>query len=855
MRLKKIKLAGFKSFAQTTEIQLPGQLIGIVGPNGCGKSNVMDALRWVLGESKASALRGDSMQDVLFNGTAQRPPAERASVELLFDTQNAKNQNEWTQFAELSVKRVLTRGGGSDYFINQIRVRRRDITDLFSGTGLGANAYAIIGQGTISNIIDAKPEELRVLIEEAAGVARYKDRRRETENRLNDTRAHLMRLNDIAQNLNEQILNLEKQAHTAQIFKDLNTEKKETQNLLWRLRFQKAKNEEAQLKLERLDAQNAFEKHQMLLTNLISDIEKSRDENYQVGEKLQSAQHQFYVENAKWLGLEQENNYLKKQKESLQNQITIFQNNKEKLEKECGELRQRKEISFLNFEKTSADLKELESHENKLVKKIAVLEKDFNEKRESFDFHQKILLDLNQNFSLLSREKMHILENLKNIENRQVRLNQQNQEYFDDILFQNKKTELENLIQEKNAKEAQIFEKKNTLTVENNHLNILHSQLNDLEKEKTQNMAQQKVLKTLGGNEKNSVFLQSLVIEPGFEKALEAALNTFLFFAPVEKLEDIAANSGGFFENPVEISEIPQNSLFYKIQNHGEWQAILAFWLRGIFVCEDLPKALENRAQLKTGECFVTKNGETVSAHTLYFFNQKNSALERQAHLKKLENELENWNEKIVESQNMINEKKEKIEALTVDFKNNERDLKNIENKIRSVEMDITKLQTKKDELEKILLHFENENKLLESEKNNLNEKNQKNDMLIQSESQKIDTQKNILKESSTCFEKAKTSLDFEKNNLNEILKDKNKKYFEKKEFENRMKELENNKKRVKSELENVTENIQKNEKNLNDLNQKDLATEIQNALQSKIEAEDFLREMRIEAERKFYMF
>jgi chromosome segregation protein len=163
---------------------LPGQLVGVVGPNGCGKSNIMDAVRWVLGESKASELRGESMQDVIFNGTTTRKPASRSSVELVFDNADHRAGGQWGQFAEIAVKRVLTRDGTSSYYINNQPVRRRDVQDVFLGTGLGPRAYAIIGQGTISRIIESKPEELRLFLEEAAGVSKYKERRRETENRL-----------------------------------------------------------------------------------------------------------------------------------------------------------------------------------------------------------------------------------------------------------------------------------------------------------------------------------------------------------------------------------------------------------------------------------------------------------------------------------------------------------------------------------------------------------------------------------------------------------------------------------------------------------------------------------------------
>ena len=187
MRLAHIKLAGFKSFVDPAVIPVPGDLVGIVGPNGCGKSNVIDAVRWVLGESKASALRGESMQDVIFSGSASRKPVSRASVELIFDNKLGKASGQWSSFSEISIKRIVHRDGDSVYYINNLRVRRRDIADLFLGTGVGGRGYAIIEQGMISRIIEAKPKELKVFLEEAAGVSKYRARRHETELRLTDT--------------------------------------------------------------------------------------------------------------------------------------------------------------------------------------------------------------------------------------------------------------------------------------------------------------------------------------------------------------------------------------------------------------------------------------------------------------------------------------------------------------------------------------------------------------------------------------------------------------------------------------------------------------------------------------------
>ena len=197
MKLRQIKLAGFKTFVDQTTIKLDGQLAGIVGPNGCGKSNIMESVKWVLGSSSAKEMRGESMESVIFNGTDTRQPIGRASVELFFDNSEGKTPAEWASYAEISVKRVIEKDKGSTYLINNTAVRRKDVADLFLGTGLGAKGYAIIGQNTISQIVEAKPEELKNYLEEAAGVSKYKERRKETEYRLRDTKDNLERVNDL----------------------------------------------------------------------------------------------------------------------------------------------------------------------------------------------------------------------------------------------------------------------------------------------------------------------------------------------------------------------------------------------------------------------------------------------------------------------------------------------------------------------------------------------------------------------------------------------------------------------------------------------------------------------------------
>ena len=234
MRLSKIKLAGFKSFVDPTTFEMRSNLTAIVGPNGCGKSNTIDAVRWVMGESSAKHLRGASMEDVIFNGSSTRKKVGQASIELVFDNSDGSLGGEYAQYSEISTKRQISRDGQSKYFLNGSRCRRRDITDIFLGTGLGPRSYAIIEQGMISRMIDAKPEELRVYIEEAAGISKYKERRRETENRIRSTRDNLERLTDLQEEIDKQLSTLKRQASAAERFRDFKkTERRLSAELIY----------------------------------------------------------------------------------------------------------------------------------------------------------------------------------------------------------------------------------------------------------------------------------------------------------------------------------------------------------------------------------------------------------------------------------------------------------------------------------------------------------------------------------------------------------------------------------------------------------------------------------------------
>jgi len=321
VRLTHIKLAGFKSFVDPTHIPVPGQLVGVVGPNGCGKSNVIDAIRWVLGESSAKQLRGENMQDVIFNGSGERKPAGRSSVELVFDNSLGKAAGAWSAYAEISVKRVLERDGESSYFLNNMHVRRRDVADIFLGTGLGGRGYAIIEQGMISRIIEAKPEDLRSFLEEAAGVSKYRERRRETESRLEDTRENLLRVEDIRLELGRQLEHLESQAEKAGKYREFEASLKRTQHLVWTLRKRDAQSQRMKLGRDIEAMGIELEAETARLRDAEKRVEELRTRHYGASDAVHAAQGTLYEVNAEIARVEQQIQFLRDSRNRAEQQL------------------------------------------------------------------------------------------------------------------------------------------------------------------------------------------------------------------------------------------------------------------------------------------------------------------------------------------------------------------------------------------------------------------------------------------------------------------------------------------------------------------------------------------------------
>ena len=408
MRLTHLKLAGFKSFVDPTTLHIHGQRVGVVGPNGCGKSNVMESVRWVLGESSAKEMRGDSMSDVIFNGSGNRKAISRASVELIFDNSLGGASGEWSQYAEIAVKRVIERDKGSSYYINNTPVRRRDVADLFLGTGLGGRAYAIIGQNTISRIVEAKPEELRVFLEEAAGISKYKERRRETELRLRDTRENLTRVEDIRREMDKQIARLESQALITEQYHRLQNALKLAQGQLWLLRKRDAaiQMEKAQRQVEKLV--NELEAQMADLRRTESLVEQLRQQHYAATEQVQTAQTRYYEANAEVSNLEQQVKHTQEARERLTAQLQQIQQQSMKIDAQLVTLQENLEQLVLQQQQATSQQNEAEEALKDARQGLPEHERAFGAAQAAHTAAQKAFFDTEQAIKLESASLSHL---------------------------------------------------------------------------------------------------------------------------------------------------------------------------------------------------------------------------------------------------------------------------------------------------------------------------------------------------------------------------------------------------------------------------------------------------------------
>jgi chromosome segregation protein len=672
VRLNSIKLSGFKSFAEPTNFLLPGQLVGVVGPNGCGKSNIMDAVRWVLGESKASELRGESMQDVIFNGTTTRKAASRSSVELVFENNDHRAGGQWGQFAEIAVKRVLTRDGTSSYYINNQPVRRRDVQDVFLGTGLGPRAYAIIGQGTISRIIESKPEELRLFLEEAAGVSKYKERRRETENRLSDTRENLTRVEDILRELNTNLDRLEKQAEVAQRYNTLQADVTLKQQQQWFLKRAEALADQTKVKQDAESAVNALESRVADLRHIEADLETVRQAHYAAGDQVNQAQGLLYEASSEVGRLEAEIRFVVEGRQrveqrllTLKEQTTQWATRKDDALTEIENLA---ELAALGGEKTellAAQVEEQAQAMPDLEDALRLAQAGANEQRASVG-------QVQQQIQVLAAEQRGIEEQSRQLTTRRERLVA---DY--NALAAPEESRLVNL-------QTQLAQAQESASVADARLHELQDsvpQLDDARREQQQVVntqsakqadlsARMEALKALQEKVKTDGKLKPWLtkhgldglqglwsrihIEQGWENALEGALRERLGALEVSRLDMVRAFGQeappaklSFFSPPLAAAPQPASTLprlgdLLQINDAGQ-KAVMADWLQGCYTSASFEDALAKRTALQPGETIYVKSGHAVSAHSVSFYapdSEQAGLLARAQEIENLEKQL-----------------------------------------------------------------------------------------------------------------------------------------------------------------------------------------------------------------------
>ncbi len=676
MRLNSIKLSGFKSFAEPTNFMLPGQLVGVVGPNGCGKSNIMDAVRWVLGESKASELRGESMQDVIFNGTTSRKPASRSSVELVFDNADHRAGGQWNQYGEIAVKRVLTRDGNSSYYINNQPVRRRDVQDVFLGTGLGPRAYAIIGQGTISRIIESRPEELRLFLEEAAGVSKYKERRRETENRLHDTRENLTRVEDILRELNANLEKLEKQAEVAARYNLLQADATLKQHQQWFLKRADAEEQQTKVRLEGLQAVNDLEARMADLRHVESELETIRQAHYAAGDQVNQAQGRLYEATAEVGRLEAEIRYVIEGRQrveqrlvTLAEQITQWQARREEAE-----------VELENLAGAGVDAEEkaelLAAQVEEQAMRLPDLEDALRQSQNQANEQRTAVAQVQQQIQVLAAEQRNIDEQSRQLDARHERLRADRNALAapDEARLANLRSQLDEAQEAQELAAARLEELQEAVPRLDNERRARQQAVNDESARQADLSARMEALKALQEKVKTDGKLRPWLakhgldglaglwsrihIETGWENALEAALRERLGALEVGRLDMVRGflGSGGtdappaklaFFSPPAAVQPAPAARLprladLLRINDAG-LSGVLNDWLTGCYTAPTLDEALAKRDQLQAGEAIYIPGGHAVTAHSVGFYAQdseQSGLLARAQEIEHLDKEL-----------------------------------------------------------------------------------------------------------------------------------------------------------------------------------------------------------------------
>lgn len=737
MRLRYIKLSGFKSFADVVRVDIPGDMTGVVGPNGCGKSNIIDAVRWVLGERSASKLRGSEMTDVIFNGSQTRKAMGRASVELFFDNEEGDFGGIWSQYPELSVKRELVRATGqSVYTINNKVVRLKDIQKIFMGTGLGAASYAIIGQGDISAIVEARPEDMRARLEEAAGVSLYRQRRQETENSLEASRRNLARIEDILREQGETIERLEGQAKTAREYKACRDE-------LETKRITEAYLEKCSAAYGLKESEAAFASSQTALQN--AEIEAAT-----FADKLAAQKENCAFAEQKLIEMQGEKRVKASEIESLKHSIASIRNRRNELTRDAAERREQ-------IAERSADEKRLQEDLEALRAEMASGGPGAEEEREALAEQikkqksaEKKLFDIRSAADAAARrvrEAERRLQDakfrLQSAESRERDAARRAERFEKELsaLAVPKKARLAEILSEEEALKAKIAEVKASETllqeksrevqkavasaeqerdrtaIERQKIEARHAALSDLEARSKRAAAPlaDKVRRLGVAGDKQIQLTDTFRVKPGWEKAVEAALAGRLqaFEIAEDKPELWCAAAQKLAGTPLVLYSNTQGAvaktkaglvpLIDKIENPEAVPAVLGDWLGRFFAAETMEEALAKRELLPKGAAFMLPCGETLSAHGLVLSSGATSdtgSLARKRELRELEGALKTAVEAADTARQKLSEILAQRNTLSQDEMRSRRTREEAERRLQSLLIEELKEKQKQDTYE-----------------------------------------------------------------------------------------------------------------------------------------------------------
>ena len=870
MRLTKLKLAGFKSFVDPTTIALPGQLVGVVGPNGCGKSNVMDAVRWVLGESKASELRGESMQDVIFNGSGTRKAVSRASVELVFDNSLGRIAGQWSQYTELSVKRVLTRNGQSEYYINNLHVRRKDITDLFLGTGLGPRAYAIIGQGTISRIIEARPDELRVFLEEAAGVTKYKERRKETEGRLADTRENLTRVEDIRTELGSQMERLEGQAAIARQYREYHDELTRKQQLLWLLRRNEAQAERERLTLEIEQAGNAFEGQTAALRETEARLEEARENHFAASDGLHNVQSALFTANAEVARLEAEIRHRRESQHEYESRVAQLGDDKihwqAQVEKLESDHERWQELSVLADERVEQGEMRLAAQQERLP----MAEDAHAEAQEEVNRQRNDLAQVDKRLQVEIANRGHAQRSLQILAGRRERLQQEREALPvpDTAEYEFKQESLAELRERIAEAQDEVAQRQKELPLLDQQRREVMSQVQQVQKERADVQARRTALEQLQkrtqGDGKLGEWLRrhrldnrhpiwkSLHVDAGWEEAVEAVLRERLSALPAEFLDPAWAKDrpGSKLTLLLPLDAVVptvngEEGLQSKIRcDDPPLASILAEWLGNVLIAPDLTTALSRRANLPDGVCLVTPAGDVMTRQSVTLFAPdaaEHGLLERQREIESLGVTIAALEERVEQEQGRLTE----IESRSVDAQNTlqnaRRTLDDLQEQAHAIQVETLKLAQALDRFRERQGQIDASLAEMAAEEEGENERLFVAEEAIETQREQVRELQQAMGTALARLEQTERALQDEREQVNAVERDLREAQFSQRECRGKIEEISNNRELAKKQIARIVEELARCEENAVAMQAEDLEPKLQEALDHRVAREHAL--------------